>query len=494
MDQLSGLDNSFLLMETGAALGHVGSYATFDTSRLEPGEFYRVFCRTIEERLHLLPPYRRKLAEVPLGLDRPYWIEDEDFDLDFHVRHIAVPPPGDRNQQMELLARLHARPLDRARPLWEVYVIEGLSENRVGLYSKIHHATIDGVSGSQMMEQLLDQTPEGGAVAPPDSVWVADATPSQGEMLIRGLAGAAVHPGRMARTLYRTARGVWESNELLASAAAGVGLDRLPFARNYLRERGAEVDADRIPQAPAPRAPWNKSITPHRRVLCFSHLLADYRAIKKAFGTTLNDVVMAVTGSALRRYLEAQSDLPGDPLKAMVPVSVRTPEQAGEYTNRVASVVAELATDEKDPVDRLMRIHASMKEAKRMHAATPATMMQDWTEFAMPALLGQAQRIAARTKIMDRLNPPFNVIISNVPGPRESLYLAGAEMLDYFPVSAITDGQGLNVTVVSYRDHLDFGLIACRELVPDLEVLQQAFRESVDELLALADAGAAEAN
>ncbi|MCR9096822.1 MAG: wax ester/triacylglycerol synthase family O-acyltransferase [bacterium] len=486
MDQLTGLDNSFLLMETGAALGHVGSYATFDASDLAQGEFYAAFRKTLEERLHLLPPYRRKLAEVPLGLDRPYWVEDEDFDLDFHVRHIAVPAPGDREQQAALVARLHSRPLDRARPLWEVYVIEGLADGRVGFYSKVHHATIDGVSGSQMMEKLLDRDPNGDVVEPPKTPWVADATPSQGEMLMRGAAGAATHPGRMARTLYRTARGVWESNELLASAAQGLGLDRLPLTRSILKRRGAEIDADRIPQAPAPRAPWNLSITPHRRVACFSQPLADYKHVKKAFGTTLNDVVMAVTGGALRRYLESHSSLPEDPLKAMVPVSVRSESEAEVYSNRVASVISELATDEKDPVERLMRIHRAMQAAKRMHAATPATLLQDWTEFAMPALLGQAQRIAARTKILDRLNPPFNVIISNVPGPREPLYLAGAEMKDYFPVSAITDGQGLNVTVISYLDHLDFGLIACRELVPDLHDLESDFDESLAELVRLA--------
>ncbi len=487
MDQLTGLDNSFLLMETGAALGHVGSYATFDGDALEPGEFYTAFRRTLEERLHLLPPYRRKLAEVPLGLDRPYWVEDEDFDLDFHIRHIAVPPPGDRAQQAALIARLHSRALDRARPLWEVYVIEGLEDGCVGLYSKIHHATIDGVSGAQMMEKLLDTDPRGDLVEPPKKRWVPDATPGQGEMLLRGAAGAAIHPGRMARTLYRTARGVWESNELLASTAQTLGIDRLPLTKSILERRGAEVDADRIPQAPAPRAPWNLSITPHRRIVCFSQPLASYKKVKQAFGTTLNDVVMAVTGAALRRYLESHDDLPEEALKAMVPVSVRQESEAEVYSNRVASVVAELATDEKDPVERLMRIHASMQEAKRMHAATPATMMQDWTEFAMPALLGQAQRIAARTKILDRLNPPFNVIISNVPGPREPLYLAGAKMNDYFPVSAITDGQGLNVTVVSYIDQLHFGLIACRELVPDLDELEAAFEESLAELVRLAD-------
>lgn len=338
-----------------------------------------------------------------------------------------------------------------------------------------------------MMEKLLDHDPKGDRIDAPKSHWVPESDPSAAEMLIRGAAGAAIQPGRMVRTLYRTARGVWESNELLGAAAKSVGLDRVPLARSFLKRRGAEVDADRIPQAPAPRTPWNASITAHRRFAYFSHSLADYKTVKKAFGTTLNDVVMAVTGSALRRYLESHAVLPRDPLKAMVPVSVRTESQKEEYTNRVTSIIAELATDEKDPVDRLKRIHEAMRHAKRMQQATPATMMQDWTEIAMPALLAQAARIAARTKILDRMNPPFNVIISNVPGPRESLYLGGAEMLTYHPVSAITDGQGLNVTVVSYRDHLDFGVIACRELVPDVWSLESAFEESLSELVRAAE-------
>jgi WS/DGAT/MGAT family acyltransferase len=334
-----------------------------------------------------------------------------------------------------------------------------------------------------MMEQLLDPEPQGRPTPPPDDPWVPESQPGSIEMLMRGTAGAIAQPGRMARTFYRTARSVWESNELLGAAARSVGLDRVPLARSYLRRRGAEVDADRIPQTPAPRTPWNRSISAHRRLAYFSQSLQDYKTVKKAMGTSLNDVVMAVTGSALRRYLEARGELPREPLRAMVPVSVRTEAQRGEYTNRVTSVIAELATDEKDPLARLERIHRAMNQAKRMQQATPATMMQDWTELAMPALLGQAARIAARTKILDRLNPPFNVIISNVPGPREALYLAGAEMLSYYPVSAITDGQGLNVTVTSYRDHLDFGLIACRELVPDVWDFEHAFEESLAEYL-----------
>ena len=355
MDQLSGLDNSFLIIEAGGQLGHIASYSTFDVSMIASGSLFETLRATLEERLHLLPPYRRKLVEVPLGLDRPYWIEDPDFDLDFHLRHIAVPSPGDRQQQAELIARLHARPLDRARPLWEVYVIDGLEDDRVGLYSKIHHATIDGVSGSQMMEKLLDHVPSGDRVDPPKSRWVPESDPSAVEMLLRGTVGAVAQPGRMARTVYRTARSIWESNELLGAAARTVGLDRVPLARSILRSRGAEVDADRIPQAPAPRTPWNASITPHRRFAYFSHPLADYKTVKNAFGTTLNDVVMAVTGAALRRYLESHGALPDDPLKAMVPVSIRTESQKNEYTNRVTSIIAALATDEKDPVDRLHR-------------------------------------------------------------------------------------------------------------------------------------------
>jgi WS/DGAT/MGAT family acyltransferase len=209
--------------------------------------------------------------------------------------------------------------------------------------------------------------------------------------------------------------------------------------------------------------------------------------VKSSFGTTLNDAVMAVSGSALRRYLEDRGALPSEPLKAMVPVSVRTDAQKQEFTNRVTQVVAELASEIADPVARLQRIHRAMKEAKRMQQATPATLLTDWTEVPAPALLAQAARIVARTKVMDRLNPPFNVIISNVPGPRESLYCGGAEMQTYYPVSAVADGQGLNITVTSYRDHLDFGLIACRELVPDVWRFKDLFAESLEELVKAAE-------
>ena len=483
MQQLSGLDNTFLTMEAGGQLGHVGSLCMYDVSKLKDGSLYDALDRTLKERLHLLPPYRRRLAEVPLDLDHPYWIEDPDFDLDFHLRHIAVPPPGDDEQLATLVARIHGRALDRNRPLWEMYVIEGLANGQVAVYTKIHHCTIDGVSGAEMMQVLLDRVPEGAPVEPPKQPWVPDRVPSGGEMLMRGLGGLVRAPDRVVRQAIRTVRSLTESNEALATAVNTLGLDRIPVAGGFIRRRTGQVDADPIPQTPAPRTPFNRSITPHRRFAYFSMNLADVKKVKSAAGTTLNDVAMAISAGALRRYLEEKKALPADPLKAMIPVSVRSDAEKQAYTNRVGSILCTLATDVEDPLARLGQIHEAMKEAKRASEAVSANLLQDWTQVTTPALVAQAARIIARTKIFDRMNPPFNVVISNVPGPRDSLYCAGAEMQSYYPVSAVADGQGLNITVQSYRDHLDWGLIACRELVPDLWRFKGLFAESLEELL-----------
>ncbi len=482
MLQLSGLDNSFLVMEAGGQFGHVGSLCLYDTSHLEGASLYDELRETLIERLHLLPPYRRRLVEVPFDLDRPYWIEDPEFDLDFHLRHIAVPPPGDERQLSELISRLHARPLDRSRPLWEIYVIEGVEGGLTGIYTKIHHCTIDGVSGAQMMEVLLDRSPQAPPPAPPEKPWQPDRLPGSVEMFWRGVGGAVRQPGRSARTVYRTARDLWQQNEALGAVARTLGLDQLPLAGSWLRRRGPQLDADPIPQTPAPRTPFNRSITPHRRFAYFSMPLDRVREVKRVFGTTLNDVVMAISSGALRRYLAEKGELPNDPLIAMVPVSVRSESQRGEFTNRVTSVLAELATDEEDPVRRLQRIHEVMATAKRMQQAMPATLLQDWSEIATPALFAQAMRIVARTKIMDRMRPPFNVVISNVPGPRDSLYCGRAELQTYTPVSAVAEGQGLNITVQSYRNQLDWGLISCRELVPDVWRFEALYGEALEEL------------
>ena len=482
MQQLTGLDTSFLTMETGGQFGHVGSLALYEVSGLGERSLYDAIGEAINQRIHLLPPYRRRLVEVPLGLDHPYWVDDPDFDLDFHLRHIGLPQPGDDQQLSDLISRIHARPLDRSRPLWEMYVIEGLANGLVGLYTKIHHATIDGVSGAEMTQVLLDRTRGGEPVAPPTPAGRPAPVPSTLEMLVRGIVGAALNPGRVVRTAIRTVQSLRTNNEALGALARGYGFDRIPVAGPWLRKRGPQVDADPIPQTPAPRTPFNRSITPHRRWAFFSMPLAEVKRVKSAFDVTLNDVVMAISASALRRYLEEKRALPKDSLIAMVPVSVRSESERQEYTNRVTSILATLATDIEDPVERLQAIHAAMKSAKRMQQAVPANLLSDWSQVAAPALMAQAARIAARTKIVDRMNPPFNVIISNVPGPRETLYCAGAEMRTFYPVSAVAEGQGLNITVQSYQDHLDFGLIACRELVPDVWRFKDLFAQGLEEL------------
>ena len=486
MQQLSGLDASFLYMETGAQTGHVGSVTLYDPSSTPGGSLYEVMRKSISERMHLLPPFRRRLVQVPLGLDHPYWIEDPNFDLDFHLRNIAVPPPGTNLQLSELVSRIAGRPMDRERPLWEMYVIEGLENGLVALYIKIHHCTIDGVSGAELTSTLLDTSPTGSAVEPPVQAWTSEAIPGEFEMLRHGIGAAILRPGRALRFAAGAARSLARSPEFVPLARDVIGLDRLPVVGGLFKRRGDQVDAPLIPQTRAPKTPFNRSITPHRRWAFCSLPLDDAKLVKSVFGTTLNDVVMAASSGALRRYLERKGALPEDPLIAMVPVSVRSSDEKATYSNRVSSVLADLATNEKDPVARLLRIHESMKSAKRMQQAIPANLLQDFTQFATPNLAGQAARIVARTRIADRMNPPFNVVISNVPGPRHPLYLGGARMLTYYPVSAVAEGQGLNITVQSYLDHLDFGLIACRDLVPDVWDLVDDLTEAFAELVRLA--------
>jgi diacylglycerol O-acyltransferase / wax synthase len=484
MQQLTGLDASFLYMETGAQFGHVGSLTLYDQSEARDGSLYRALRTALPERLHLLPPFRRRIVEVPFGLDHPYWIEDPNFDLDFHIRHIAVPPPGTNEQLAELVSHLHGLPLDRSRPLWQLWVIEGLESGQVALYVKVHHCTIDGVSGVEMTSTLLDRTREGDTVAPVRDRWRPEPIPRDLEMLARGLFGLALQPGKAVRFAIRTARDLPGIAPLLAPFADMVGLGRLPWPLGP--RRSEQVDAPRLPETAAPRTSFNRSITPHRRFAFTTLSLSDARKVRKAFGTTLNDVVMALCASALRRYLEERGELPDEPLIASVPVSVRSESEKATYSNRVTAVMAELATEEPDPVKRLKRIHESMRSAKQMQEAIPATLLQDFTQFATPALFAQAARIAARLRIADRLRPPFNLIISNVPGPREPLYCGGAQMRTYYPVSAVAEGQGINITVQSYLDQLDFGVISCRELVSDPWRISRYLGEALEELVKLA--------
>ncbi len=474
MQQLSGLDAAFLAMETSAVFGHVGSVCVLDPSTSpEPLTLERL-TRILESRLHLVPPFRRRLVGVPFGLDQPYWIEDPDFDIEYHVRELALPEPGDDRQLAEQASRLHARPLDRRRPLWELYLIHGLQGGRKAIYSKVHHAAIDGVSGNDVLAALLDRSPEGRPLSDPPP-WECDDEPGALSMLVRSAVSLTGQPLRAARMTYGLMRAV-------PTLAASPARPHLPVVDRLLgRDRNVVLGSPRLR---APATPFNRSVSPHRRWAFVSLPLADVKQVKEQAGVTVNDVVMALSAGALRRWLQDHDALPDAPLVAAVPVSVRTEEQKGSHGNRVSMMIAPIPTHVADAAGRLAACHQAMRAAKEQHGALPATVLADVAEFAMPALAGQAARISARLRLLERVNP-FNLIISNVPGPNIPLYYAGARLLAYYPLSAIADGQGLNITVMSLSGQLHFGLVADRDLVPDVDVIVRYLADELDLLTGL---------
>jgi diacylglycerol O-acyltransferase len=474
VQQLTGLDAAFLAMETNAVFGHVGSVIVLDPST-SPEELTLERLQTlIERRLHLIPPFRRRLAEVPFGLDQPYWIEDPDFDIDYHVREIALPAPGNERQLTYQASRLHGRALDRSRPLWELYLIHGLEGDRKAIYTKVHHAAIDGVSGNDILAAVLDLSSEGRPEEEPPQ-WHCDQVPSSAMLLAKSVVSLAGHPLRAARMSYGLAKS-------LPGLAISPARPRLPVIDRLLG-RDAKAVLNNAPLR-APRTPFNRPISPHRRWSYVSLSLEDVKEVKNAAGCTVNDVVMALTAGALRRWLLDHDALPSSALVAAVPVSVRSDEEKGKGGNRVSTMMAPLPTHLDDPKERIAACSAAMRAAKEQFGALPADLLGDVTQFAMPALAGQAARAAARLRVVERVNP-FNLIVSNVPGPAVDLYYGGCKVLAYYPLSAIADGQGLNITVCSLAGGMHFGLIADRELVPDVDRMAQYL---ADELQTLQDA------
>ena len=479
MQQLTGLDAAFLALDSPTAYGHVGSVSVLDPPKGGEALTLDRLTGLIESRLPLVPLFRRRLAEVPFGLDQPYWIEDPYFDIEFHVRELALPTPGDDRQLAVQAARLHARPLDRRRPLWETYLIHGLQGGRQALYTKVHHAAIDGVSGNDLLAALMDTSPEPREAGEPDT-WRPEAEPGTARLLARSALSLATNPVRAARV----SAGIVRSMPALAKSPARPWLpliDRFVLRRNH----GLILSA---PPLIAPPAPFNKNIGPHRRWAFTSVPLAEVKAIKNAAGVTVNDVVMALCAGALRTWLQKHDALPDGPLVASVPVSIRTEEQKGTHGNRVSSVITPLPTHLADPAARLAAVHEAMRAAKEQHNALPAELLTDIAQFSMPALANQANRLATRLRLLERV-PPFNLIISNVPGPTVDLYLAGARLDGVYPLSAIADGQGLNLTVLGSNGKLNFGALADRDLVPDVDLIIDALR---DELATLSDAFGAE--
>lgn len=486
MKQLTGIDASFLYMETPSTFGHVSGLLIFDRPDGDFDPYDAVYAK-YESMVGDVEPMRRRLAEVPFGLDHPWWVQDaETFDLSFHVRALNLAKPGMVDQLAEQVARIHGRPMDRSRPLWEAYVIDGLESGRWALLTKYHHATIDGASGQIMLEMMTTPTPDAPPAVEP-TPWKGEEMPSQMELLRRAVDNMVRNPARSARTQLRIVRDVASAAGLTSVASAAS-----QAAKAVKRVAAPEHGQSRVamPTSPAPTTPWNKAITQHRRFAIRTSSLSNIKAIKDATGGTVNDVVMAICAGGLRTYLLRHDALPERPLRAMVPVSIRTGNETDPWTNRVSSLVAELPTDEPDPVVRVARCREAMQAAKRNFELVPAEALVDITQFSSPVLATAAIRLSSRLGVADRVTSvPFNLTISNVPGPRQPLYFAGAQMQHQFPVSIVTDGQGLNITVQSYMDRLDFGLIADRELIPDL---WDMIDDLVDEIGVLIEASGAE--
>lgn len=482
MRQLSSLDAQFLALENRRQAGHVAGLAILDPSTTPSGSFG---CADVEdlitERLPLLPPLRWRLAEVPLGLDYPYWVDDVDFDLQFHVREIALAPPGTDEQLAEQVARITSRPLDRSRPLWELYVIHGLKAGHVAMLTKIHHAVIDGMSGAEIMGLLLDLGPDAPAIAPDaPGHWrgEAETAPSRGEMMARALMGLPRYPLRAMRALPSA---IPNLEDTPFAALPGAGLV------GRLAGRGARIAGREIPvragrKLVAPKTFFNGRISAHRKFAFGDLSLEDVKTVKNHHGCTVNDVVVSVCAGAVRRMLIEHDDLPPTPLVAQVPVSVRTGEQVGTYGNRILLMSAPLFTDVLDPVERLRQTHEAMGDMKRRHKALPAALLQDANHFIPPAVFARAAQLTFRLSTSPMAAPTWNLVISNVPGPQIPLYCAGARLVANYPVSVITDGMGLNITVMSYCGALNFGIVADREQMPDVERLVGWLAEELDAL------------
>jgi diacylglycerol O-acyltransferase / wax synthase len=474
MKQLSGLDASFLYLETGAQFGHVTGLGVFKRPDHPGWSAYDAVKDKLTRRLPDLEPFRRRLVEVPFALDHPFWIEDPDFDIEFHVRETAVPAPGSRDQLAELTARLIARPLDRSHPLWECYVIDGLEDDCFGVLTKVHHATVDGAAGAELMTIFYDY--QQGAESAPTTAELppGEKIPSPAQTLSKVVLGSVAKPGKFVRLQIRTMRAVGEMtrNRGLTGLAALLRTVPNPIGARVAARAAHDQDGlTPLPESTAPPTPFNGAITPHRRVALRSVSLSDVKAVKSATGATVNDVVMAACAGGLRRYLLKHDALPDRPLVAMVPVSIRTGAETDRWTNRVSSIFPVIPTTAETPLERLHQMQKIMDDAKDRFTLLPASVRVDYAEFAPPALAIRAARVASRLKIADRVSPPLNLVVSNVPGPRNKLYLDHAEMVHYYPVSTITDGVGLNITVQSYCDTMDFALVSCREMVPDLDDL-----------------------
>ncbi|MFV0316463.1 MAG: WS/DGAT/MGAT family O-acyltransferase [Microthrixaceae bacterium] len=459
MRKLSGQDAAFLYGETPNWHLHVSGLMVLDAQAAPDGWSFERFREILISRIPEVPQLRWRYVDVPFGIDRPSWVEDPDMDPDFHIRRVALPRPGGDRELGEVVGRLVSYKLDRSRPLWEAWCIEGLEGGRVAILQKMHHSIIDGVSGAGLAEVLLDlePTPRESSTELRDEI-KAERVPGQGEMFVRGLMHSAV------RTPVRAARFV---NQTVRQAVSAV-----PVLRG---ERPVSLPLT------APRTVFNTDPTPRREFASARLELERVKALKDASGVKLNDVVLALCSTALRSYLREHHTLPDSTLIASCPVSMRTD---GDETvgNNLGNMFASLATDIDDPLERLMTIHESTKSAKEMHQAMAAHQIMGLTETTPPGLITLAARMYTSAGLASRTPPAASVVISNVPGPPFQLYLAGGPLEALYPMGPLLMGMSLNMTVFSIMESLDFGIMSCPDVVPEPGSIAAAIPEALTEL------------
>jgi diacylglycerol O-acyltransferase len=459
MDRLSGLDASFLYLESSAQLLHVCGVIVLDPETMPEGYSFDVFREELGRRIAGAPMFHRKLRQVPLGIDHPVWVTDDEFDIDRHVHRMALPSPGGERELADLCGHMAGIPLDRSRPLWEFVVIEGLESGKVAVFTKMHHCTVDGVSGANAISFLCSLEPDAPPLESAPQGGMDARTPRDAELLARGVLSNLGKPLQLAK---------------LVAPTAGV------LTRTIRRARSGTAMAAPLR---APRTSFNGTITGHRTVAIEDLSLDKIKEIKNAApGATVNDVVLTLCGGALRRYLDERGELPSNSLVASVPVSVRGASKHEGGSNKVSTIFSKLGTDIADPLDRLAQVSEGNTNAKEHHKAIPADTLQDWAEFAAPRTFGLAVRMVSSLRLADSGPVIHNLVISNVPSPPVPLYFIGARIEGLYPLGPIFHGAGLNITVMSSDGKVHVGAIACRELVPQPWKLTDKFPEELDAL------------
>ena len=461
-DRLSPLDVSFLYMETPTTAMHVGGVAVFQPP--EDGFDYERLVELISERIALVPRYRQKVKQVPGRLANPVWVDDEDFDVTYHVRRSALPRPGSDAQLRELVGRLQSRQLDRNRPLWEIYLVEGLEGGRVGVVTKTHHAMVDGVAAVDIGTVILDLTPEPREVPADD--WRPKREPGAASLMVGAVTDLVKRPTQALDTARAAAVDARATVGKVGAVAGGL----LSSARTIAR--------------PAPDSPLNVPIGEQRRFGVAKTDLDDYKRVRKAHGGTVNDVVLATVAGALRTWLltRGESVNPATTVRAMVPVSVRGEDPKGQLGNRVSSYFVDLPVGEGNPVMRLHQVSFAMRGHKESGQSVGADALVQLSGFAPPTLHSLGARVAS--SFTRRL---FNLVVTNVPGPQFPLYAAGARMLEMYPVVPLAKGQAVSVGLTSYDGRVFYGLNADRDAMPDIDVLAQCIEESLAELVGTVD-------